>query len=673
MEPLKDGLELFAAGKVEEATRIWLKFQAESPTAQVAAYLKHVSSVEPEVYARISDELAKNGGQSDPEDNASHSSDETVVDEQMLAPLPLEHTPTVAECPNPITAETPAHTPEAEDITEITDPQPQIAVPNTLPLNDDITVVTSEQPLNTVGAQSTILVDDEPTVISTVLHQLVGTETPTEDIEETVLTTSPFFAPDLASTRRSTATTDVGPMDDTSTLHAHDPQPQAHPTKPLASESAPDTSTNGLENSSPDDPHSNSTDAEFPQEDSDKSAEGKAAKSTPTEASAPIIDTAVHDPRTSKAEPQGQDITALARTIRKDKEQPKFAARITGSFSRPSIDFQEATPSAQDERTVMAEDPATAAETIEFDDSLAETVVAAVPEFVASPAAQTPSPVAQTPSPAAQTPPPAAQTPAVAARSPLELVSRALPPPPAQTSRPAQSSPLDPQSNDTNANLQSTRIDGAPESAENFDEFGSMVDSLESETAPQRNREQDPRTLSTETPHTDPLLHGAPPPAADPSAVGGAAPQPTLSNTDITAGPPPAVGLRKAASMQSVQQLEEKLRDFLELDDFSGALETSETILASFPNHTEARTAQVYSREKLLSMHMSKMGDPSTIPRLLRSADELIWLDLDHRAGFVLAQIDGVSSFADIVELTGMDSLESYQILAKLVQDGVIG
>ena len=67
------------------------------------------------------------------------------------------------------------------------------------------------------------------------------------------------------------------------------------------------------------------------------------------------------------------------------------------------------------------------------------------------------------------------------------------------------------------------------------------------------------------------------------------------------------------------------------------------------------------------------IGDIETVPRVLMSPEEVIWLDLDHRSGFVLAQIDGVSTYEEIVELTGMDRIESFRILAKLVQDKVIG
>jgi hypothetical protein len=50
----------------------------------------------------------------------------------------------------------------------------------------------------------------------------------------------------------------------------------------------------------------------------------------------------------------------------------------------------------------------------------------------------------------------------------------------------------------------------------------------------------------------------------------------------------------------------------------------------------------------------------------------VIWLDLDQRAGFVLAQIDGRSSYNDIVSVTGMDELETLGILSRLAREKII-
>ncbi len=59
-------------------------------------------------------------------------------------------------------------------------------------------------------------------------------------------------------------------------------------------------------------------------------------------------------------------------------------------------------------------------------------------------------------------------------------------------------------------------------------------------------------------------------------------------------------------------------------------------------------------------------------PRVCLAPDEIVWLNLDHRAGFVLAQIDGEVSYEDIFALSGMSRLDTSRILAQLVEEKVI-
>ena len=60
------------------------------------------------------------------------------------------------------------------------------------------------------------------------------------------------------------------------------------------------------------------------------------------------------------------------------------------------------------------------------------------------------------------------------------------------------------------------------------------------------------------------------------------------------------------------------------------------------------------------------------MPRVRLQPDDIIWLNLDHRAGFVLAQIDGAVSFDDLFALSGMSRLDTARILAQLLDEGII-
>ncbi len=129
-------------------------------------------------------------------------------------------------------------------------------------------------------------------------------------------------------------------------------------------------------------------------------------------------------------------------------------------------------------------------------------------------------------------------------------------------------------------------------------------------------------------------------------------------------------GQPSAAS--SLDKLLARLRDAAELDDFSSTLKLADEIIAIDPANVEARKARDRSRSVLTQMHISELGTLDAIPVVAVAADEVIWLDLDQRSGFVLAQIDGRSSYNDIVAVTGMDELETLAILSRLSKDKII-
>src|SRR2546429_9671930 len=71
-------------------------------------------------------------------------------------------------------------------------------------------------------------------------------------------------------------------------------------------------------------------------------------------------------------------------------------------------------------------------------------------------------------------------------------------------------------------------------------------------------------------------------------------------------------------------------------------------------------------------MFESKIGSMDARPRTAIPPDEIIWLNLDPRAGFVLAQIDGEVSFDDLYAICGLKRLDTARILCELLEQGVV-
>jgi hypothetical protein len=115
-----------------------------------------------------------------------------------------------------------------------------------------------------------------------------------------------------------------------------------------------------------------------------------------------------------------------------------------------------------------------------------------------------------------------------------------------------------------------------------------------------------------------------------------------------------------------------KAKEKFSLGDFSSTYELSQQVLASEPTNSQALQLRAQSEKSLLQMLESKIGALSRVPQVKVNLSEVMWLNLDPRAGFVLSQIDGVATYEDLFSLTGMSRLETARIVVQLKDGGVI-
>jgi tetratricopeptide (TPR) repeat protein len=113
-------------------------------------------------------------------------------------------------------------------------------------------------------------------------------------------------------------------------------------------------------------------------------------------------------------------------------------------------------------------------------------------------------------------------------------------------------------------------------------------------------------------------------------------------------------------------------RELVALNDFSGALELLQKLLERKPNDADALKLHGTCEHNLTLMFESKIGAMDARPRTAIAPDEIIWLNLDPRAGFVLAQIDGEVSFDDLYAICGLKRLDTARILCELLEQGVV-
>jgi len=113
-------------------------------------------------------------------------------------------------------------------------------------------------------------------------------------------------------------------------------------------------------------------------------------------------------------------------------------------------------------------------------------------------------------------------------------------------------------------------------------------------------------------------------------------------------------------------------RELVALNDFSGALELLNKILDKKPNDKDALHLHETCEHNLTLMYESKIGSMDAKPQTAIPPDEIIWLNLDPRAGFVLAQIDGEVSFDDLYAICGLKRLDTARILCELLEQAVV-
>lgn len=122
----------------------------------------------------------------------------------------------------------------------------------------------------------------------------------------------------------------------------------------------------------------------------------------------------------------------------------------------------------------------------------------------------------------------------------------------------------------------------------------------------------------------------------------------------------------------SAQGPREQMQHRFDQGDFGGALVLAEGLLEENPKDWMARQYADSCVETLRQMYQSRLGDGSRVLRLAVPPDQLRSLNLDHRAGFLLSCIDGYSSIDEILDVSGMQTLEALRLLYELVQEGIV-
>jgi hypothetical protein len=175
---------------------------------------------------------------------------------------------------------------------------------------------------------------------------------------------------------------------------------------------------------------------------------------------------------------------------------------------------------------------------------------------------------------------------------------------------------------------------------------------------------------STTPPPAAAAAEGRPDPAPTSPPIGRArrssAPLPASSGGD-------ALGLVDRAKPSTADlDFATEMADRYALGDFTGALQAAELLLGRDPGHSEALRYAESSRERLEQLYSARLGPLSAVPVVAIRDTEARWLGLDHRAAYLLSQVDGSTSLESLLTRSEMKRLEVLKTLAELLDMGVI-
>ena len=112
--------------------------------------------------------------------------------------------------------------------------------------------------------------------------------------------------------------------------------------------------------------------------------------------------------------------------------------------------------------------------------------------------------------------------------------------------------------------------------------------------------------------------------------------------------------------------------DRLSHGDYSGALLTADAILHRDPSHRDAAQTRAMCRSELRKLYVARLGPLDRVPHVATGAGDLLRLQLDYRAGFVLSRVDGLSTLDEIATLDGGSSFTALRLLSELYLHRVI-
>jgi tetratricopeptide (TPR) repeat protein len=122
----------------------------------------------------------------------------------------------------------------------------------------------------------------------------------------------------------------------------------------------------------------------------------------------------------------------------------------------------------------------------------------------------------------------------------------------------------------------------------------------------------------------------------------------------------------------TAETLLREAREMLHDEDPEAAFDLLQLAGQLAPGELEVESYLDLVRCQLLKQYRDRLGDPRARMRVVASAEKIARYQLAADAGFLLAQVDGATSIADLVSLAGTDAFHACRILDRLLSAGLV-
>lgn len=129
---------------------------------------------------------------------------------------------------------------------------------------------------------------------------------------------------------------------------------------------------------------------------------------------------------------------------------------------------------------------------------------------------------------------------------------------------------------------------------------------------------------------------------------------------------------KKGQLAGAVAAVLQEARALMRQDDFATALDLLRSAHGQGFDGLEFEATMDLARSRLHRAYQERIPDLGCVPHVDTPPGSLTRFNLPPAAGFVLSMVDGSTSVADLISLSGMDAFEALHALCGLVDVGVV-